>query len=679
MSAFPTDPPPALANDDRLDSWKQIASYLRRDVTTVQRWEKREGMPVHRHLHDKIGSVYAFRSELDSWTLARTPTPTVPENADAAPGGAVGVAAPIRWRRRTIVGLAVALLIGVVAALYFRDGRADSFLRGSIGDAQFQSITDFDATELAAAISRDGRTAAFLSDRDGRMDVWLTQIGSGRFTNLTRGVAQDRVNPSVRALNFSPDGTVITYWARKSGSTDPHDIGIWAVPAGGGAPRPFLEEAAEVAWSSDGRRLVYHTPAAGDPMYVTDGPSAAHGAPIFTAPEGFHAHFPLWSPDRRFIYFVQGSMPERLDIWRMTPEGRGVERVTVHAGRVSHPVWIDARTLIYLASDADGGPWLYTVDVERRAPRRLSSGLDRFTSLAASEDGRRIVATVARQTRTLWRFPIADEPVDESTATRVAASTRSAFAPREGPGYILYVSSIGGSDSIRRLAGGVTAEIWSGEAGARIVGGPSIAPDGQRLAVVVKIEDRATLRVMQVDGTNARVVSDSPALRGAPAWSSDGRALTIAMDQDGVPRLVSIGIDGSRSPPLVSDYSTDPVWSRDGRLLVYSGPDVGATFPVKAAALTGSASAVLLTLTRGARRLAFRPDRRALVFLRGTLDHKDVWTLDLDTGHERPLTTLAADFNVADFDLSPDGRELIVERRQEQSDLVMLDRRGGRP
>jgi TolB-like protein/Tfp pilus assembly protein PilF len=57
--------------EGRLDSWKEIASYLSRDVTTVQRWEKREGMPVHRHQHDRMGSVYAFSSELDVWVQSR--------------------------------------------------------------------------------------------------------------------------------------------------------------------------------------------------------------------------------------------------------------------------------------------------------------------------------------------------------------------------------------------------------------------------------------------------------------------------------------------------------------------------------------------------------------------------------------------------------------------------------
>ena len=56
---------------ERLDSWKEIAAYLKRDVATVRRWEKREALPVHRHLHEKLGSVYAFTSELDAWQERR--------------------------------------------------------------------------------------------------------------------------------------------------------------------------------------------------------------------------------------------------------------------------------------------------------------------------------------------------------------------------------------------------------------------------------------------------------------------------------------------------------------------------------------------------------------------------------------------------------------------------------
>ena len=52
-------------------TWKEIAAYLKRDATTVRRWEKREGLPVHRHLHDTRDSVYAYTKELDDWRQGR--------------------------------------------------------------------------------------------------------------------------------------------------------------------------------------------------------------------------------------------------------------------------------------------------------------------------------------------------------------------------------------------------------------------------------------------------------------------------------------------------------------------------------------------------------------------------------------------------------------------------------
>jgi len=64
--SFPFD------NANRLDSWKEIACYLNRNVRTVQRWEAFESMPVHRHLHAKSGSVHAFRSELEDWRKGRS-------------------------------------------------------------------------------------------------------------------------------------------------------------------------------------------------------------------------------------------------------------------------------------------------------------------------------------------------------------------------------------------------------------------------------------------------------------------------------------------------------------------------------------------------------------------------------------------------------------------------------
>src|ERR1700750_578886 len=70
----------------RLDSWKEIASYLGRSEKTVRRWEEKEDLPVHRLLHEKRGSVYAYTGELDAWRDARRPStepPTVNESRPA--------------------------------------------------------------------------------------------------------------------------------------------------------------------------------------------------------------------------------------------------------------------------------------------------------------------------------------------------------------------------------------------------------------------------------------------------------------------------------------------------------------------------------------------------------------------------------------------------------------------
>jgi hypothetical protein len=117
------EPGPASPNSveeqpgQRLDSWKDIAAYLKRDVSTVQRWEKRERMPVHRHVHDKLGSVYAFRPELDAWWRGRGGQLTGQEPSDPVHAGdAAASPAPATWFRAALAGVVV---VAVVASAGF--------------------------------------------------------------------------------------------------------------------------------------------------------------------------------------------------------------------------------------------------------------------------------------------------------------------------------------------------------------------------------------------------------------------------------------------------------------------------------------------------------------------------------------------------------------------------------
>jgi Tol biopolymer transport system component len=692
-------PPPSVGTrertpGDRLDSWKEIAAYLERDVTTVQRWEKREGMPVHRHLHDKMGSVYAYRSDLDVWTRSRrrvegsAPAERLPEDGsrpvpssdtshplDGLDRGTGEISAPT-WRRTASVWWIVAAGLGLAGAMAaWQVRRHQSAAANPLANARFVQLTDFDGIEQAAAVSRDGRFVAFQSDRDGQMDVWMTQVGTGEFANLTRGAARDIANPSLRALGFSPDGSLVTYWSR-TGAGSAGGISVWAVPLLGGPPRPYLDGVSEYDWSSDGARLVFHTPGPGDPMYVREASPSSEPRNVFSAPSGLHAHYLVWSPDRAFIYFVQGTLPDRLDLWRVRPTGEAPERITHHDALVSHPVFLDDRTLLYLATDSDGfGPWIYSLDVERRVPTRISFGVDGYTSLAASADGRRVVATRASPKRTLWRVPVSGGQVDMSMARRIPLSTGNGSFARLGPDFLLYVSSKGTSDSLWKMQDGTATELWSAPE-TRIIGAPAIRRDGRRVAFSVRKGGRTTLYVVNADGSDARAVTGALDLQGAPAWRPDGEALTIAAVVNGTPKLFDVALDG-RASPFVGDHSVDPAWSPGGEVVVFTGADVGTTFPLRAARSDGSPHEVpALTLTRGARHLAFMPKGGSLVLLRGEIRHKNLWAVDLHTGVEWQVTDLGPEFELRDFDVSPDGRELVLEQAQENSDVVLIERHG---
>lgn len=674
MEKPPADEPPR-PNEGRLDSWKKIAVYLKRDVTTVQRWEKREGMPVHRQLHDKMGSVYAFRSELDAWMQSRseqnalsgTEPSSDPPNTEAAPP-----APRSRMRWPVIAGVGAVAAIIVVGLIWFE--RSDHFWRNPIAGAVYQSITGFDGQNEAAAVSRDGQFVAFLSDRGGRTDVWVTQVGSGHFHNLTHGVEGEFVNPSIRTLGFSPDGALVMFWLRSRSRPPGEDINIWAVPTLGGEPRPFLEGVAEAAWSPDGKQLAYHTPGAGDPLFISDGKGLSRSPPILIAPPGLHSHFPVWTSGN-LIYFIKGTLPDQLDVWRVGVRGESPERITSQTARLTYPVLVNQHTLLYLANASDGsGPWLYGMDAERRVPHRLTSGVEQFTSLAASADGHRVIATVSEPARTLWRVAIADGSDSVSAPVRITLGTGAGFTPRVGPNYLLYVAAVGSGESIWKISGAAATQLWTAS-DARIIGGPAVSADGGSIAFSVKQRDQTLLYTMASDGTRLRAVSESLQLRGDPAWEPDGKSITSAAEENGVPHLFRIPLEDKKPAPLVSAYSVDPAWSPDGRFVIYSGPDVGTKFSVKAATAENAAHTLPpLELTRGARHLVLLPGGRKLVFLQGEIQHKNLWVVDLETGALQQLTHIPADFDVRDFDISADGREAILERAQARSHVVAIDR-----
>ena len=127
---------------------------------------------------------------------------------------------------------------------------------------------------------------------------------------------------------------------------------------------------------------------------------------------------PVWSTDDQWIYFTRGYPGTEMDVWRMTSSGGEAEQLT-HNATVSFLALLDSRTLLYVATAEDSsGPWLWALDVERKISRRATFGLRQYCSVAASTDGRRIVATEVNPIASLWTVPLLGRLAEERDVSR---------------------------------------------------------------------------------------------------------------------------------------------------------------------------------------------------------------------------------------------------------------------
>jgi Tol biopolymer transport system component/tRNA A-37 threonylcarbamoyl transferase component Bud32 len=592
-------------------------------------------------------------------------------DSPAAPTGGTNLAEPRHHAWPWVTGLAAVAMIALAIALVLgRRETPHASTPNPLAGATFTRLTDFEGSENDAAISPDGKFVAFRADREGPFDVWLNQVGTGRFVNLTQGKEEELLVP-VGSLGFSSDGSEI--WL--AGSV-PDRRRLRLMPLMGGSPRVFLRDhAVAVGWSRDGIRVVFHTGDAGDPMFVGDR-TGADAKQIFVQPRaGGHNHFPAWSPDGRWIYFISGDFDVReMDVWRIAPSGGTPERLTHHSSDVRYVVPLDNRTLLYVAADQDGsGPWLWSLDVERRTTQRVSSGLEKYTSAAASADGSRIVVTVANPSASLWSLPILDRVAEERDAKPFPLPAVRARAPRLAMTSLYYLSSSGAGDGLWRHQDGQSSEIWKGADGPLFVP-PAVSPDGRRVAIVLRKQGRLRLQSVSADGSEVQPLTDEIDVRGAPAWSPDGKWIVTGGNDAKGAGLFKIPVDGGTPVSIHAGPALNPAWSPDGTLIVYTGPNVGNETPLLAVRPDGAPVELpVIGVYPNGERVRFLPDGKGLVYMQGRNPWQDFWLLDLETKKTRPLTRLAGRATMRTFDITADGRQIIFDRLRENSDIVLIE------
>ena len=153
------DPFPGPQLREVLESWKEIAAYLGRSVRTVQSWEKEEDLPIHRHQHDKQGSVFAYREELDRWRESRTAAPAPPQPHLVFPEPAAPeVGFP--WARRLTALAIAAAVIATIAGLVLRPGGP----AGKPARVESIAVLPIRTSEAGRAVDGDGLTELLIDE-----------------------------------------------------------------------------------------------------------------------------------------------------------------------------------------------------------------------------------------------------------------------------------------------------------------------------------------------------------------------------------------------------------------------------------------------------------------------------------------------------------------------------------
>jgi Tol biopolymer transport system component len=269
--------------------------------------------------------------------------------------------------------------------------------------------------------------------------------------------------------------------------------------------------------------------------------------------------------------------------------------------------------------------------------------------------------------------PILDRVAEEKDVTTFRLPSVRALAPRFAGDTLFYLSSRGGGDGLWSYQREQTFEIWKG-AEASLREAPAVSRDGRRVAIVLRREGRLRLHVVSSDGAEVQSLPDLIDVRGAADWSPDGKWIVAGGIDTKGPGLFKIPVDGGPIVRLADGFAFNPVWSPDGSMIVYAGPNIDATSPLLAVRPDGSRIQMPeVRVPFVGERIRFLPDSKALVYVEG-LYRQNFWLLELATNRTRQLTRFSDSSRMQSFDVTPDGRFIVFDRSRENSDVVLIER-----
>ncbi|MBI3474080.1 MAG: PD40 domain-containing protein [Candidatus Solibacter usitatus] len=659
----PASEDPQLSPNGRLESWKEIAAYLRRDLRTVQRWEKQEALPVHRHLHNKLGTVYAFKHELEAWSNNRQPQAKLPAHSHRA------------WHWAVLVALA-----GTAVALVWRLGTHPPSGAGILT----RRVWSGPDTDRLGSPSPDGRYLAFVDP--STLDLAIRNLETGqqrRLTNRTDGARAGQAYWPV----ISPDGRHVAF------SWNHHSFFDLRVIDSGGSNERVLYRSADAAvvratgWSPDGSQILAVVRGADGAHRIEAIAAAGGGARVLRKLSWREPWMASFSPDGRYIAYDLPHTAGHRSIFLLSASnaatGQDV-RLLEHAGSDLLLGWAAGNRILY-SCDRTGtwDAWMIPVADGKAAgePVLIKKDLGSVWPLGLTRNG-----TFFYGIRTaVTDVYIAGLDVPAGVLLAPPASATLSFAgvneyPDWSPDgrYLAYAVRRTARDPapdtrivIRPVQGGEPREMFLN---LEVFGMIRWSPDGRSLLVSgADAENRNGLFRADVEtGRVTRVVerADAAALFYESAWAPDGGTIYYKL-KDGYVEPARLLIrnlrTGQEKDLLPSVYRFD--LSPDGKRLAY------ATFDQTADHLAvlpagGGPPRVIYHQPRGSGRIvsiAWTPDGRYLLFSR----RGELWRIPAEGGPAMRLPLSME--SLRQVRVHPDGRRVAFTAGSGKGEVWILE------
>lgn len=508
----------------RLDSWKEIAKYLRRDLTTVKRWEREKALPVYRLPGGKRNPVFAYQDEIDTWSsqgnsktvlLAQIEVPEL----EIAPKPEITVGRPpdhrgARSRLSVYILPATALLI-LTGLSFFR------LPFHQLRVTRYVPLTSDSHDKAGGMLLTDGVRVYFGEKSPDGVTLAAVAVAGGG----TAVVPCPCIDTSI--YDISPLRSELLA-GRPPGNQEGGEL--WVLPLLGGSPRRIGNiRATSAKWSPDEQRIVFTT---GRDLFI----ARADGSEVKKIAEvPGQTLFPRWSPDAQIIRFAENNYRDGEvweSIWEVKTDGSNLHKLLAGWNNPPHEccgVWTPDGKYFIFQSMNNGRTDLWAMrerkgwwDISSGRPFLLTSGLaDGYSFPAVSADGRQIFAVGSQKRGELVRF---DSRLQQfvpflkgvsATWVSFSKSARS-VAYIDYRDHTVWTAKADGSEKNQ-----VTFSPFE-------VDGLSWSPDEKWLALRGRYPGKSwMLYLLPSTGGEPQLLLSGEKEQGVPSWSADGKKIAF--------------------------------------------------------------------------------------------------------------------------------------------------------